>query len=85
MLMNLNKENEVHKPNYKTGSGRFILLDNCRFNFGLHQLKTIIGEYISTGRLSIYKSIGKVLLNGTWCLLNLHLYCCSNDWNGLIV
>jgi NADH:ubiquinone oxidoreductase subunit 6 (subunit J) len=36
MLMNLNKENEVHKPRI-TRLGRSFLLDNCRFNFGLHQ------------------------------------------------
>jgi hypothetical protein len=48
--------------NYKTGSGRFLLLDNCRFNFGLHQLKTIIGEYIVLDYQSI-KVLGKVLLN----------------------
>jgi hypothetical protein len=37
MLMNLNKENEVHKPLQDWES---CLLDNCCFNFGLHQLKT---------------------------------------------
>jgi hypothetical protein len=41
MLMNLNKENEVHKPRItRLGALLFLLLDNCRFDFGFHQLKT---------------------------------------------
>jgi hypothetical protein len=46
MLMNLNKENEFTNPELQDWERSFLLLDNCRFNFGLHQLKPIIGEYI---------------------------------------
>jgi NADH-quinone oxidoreductase subunit J len=60
MLMNLNKENEVHKPRITRLERLFLfLLDLCRFDFGFHQLKNIIGEYISTGE--DYQSI-KVLV-----------------------
>jgi hypothetical protein len=51
-------------PELQDWERSFLLLDNCRFNFGLHQLKTYhwrIHKYWR--RLSIYKSIGKVLLN----------------------
>jgi NADH-quinone oxidoreductase subunit J len=65
MLMNLNKENEVHKPRITRLGAVVSLLDNCRFNFGLHQLKTYHWRIHKYWRgLSIYiKVLGKVLLN----------------------
>jgi NADH-quinone oxidoreductase subunit J len=55
MLMNLNKENEVHKPRITRLGAVVSLLDNCCFNF--HQLKPIIGEYISREDYQSNKSI----------------------------
>jgi hypothetical protein len=44
--------------------GRFLLLDNCRFNFGLHQLKTYHWRIHKYWRdYQSIKVLGKVLLN----------------------
>jgi NADH:ubiquinone oxidoreductase subunit 6 (subunit J) len=43
------------------------LLDNCRFIFGLHQLKTYHWRIHSTGEdYQSIKVLGKVLLNDIW-------------------
>jgi NADH-quinone oxidoreductase subunit J len=51
MLMNLNKENEVHKPRI-TRLGAVVLLDNVLILVFINS-KPIIGEYISTGIINL--------------------------------
>jgi hypothetical protein len=60
MLMNLNKENEVHNPHYKIREQLFFLLDKC-IDFGfVNSTQPIIGEYISTGEITqSIKVLGK--------------------------
>jgi NADH-quinone oxidoreductase subunit J len=65
MLMNLNKENEVHKPRI-TRLGAvviFILMSIVLVTIFIHS-KTIMGEYDSTGEdYQSIKVLGKGLLN----------------------
>jgi NADH-quinone oxidoreductase subunit J len=57
MLMNLNKENEVHKPRI-TRLGAVVLLDNVLILVFINS-KPIIGEYISTEDYQSIKVLGK--------------------------
>lgn len=65
MLMNLNKENEVHKPRV-TRLGAivlFILMCVVLITIFIHS-KPIVGEYITTGEdYQSIKVLGKVLLD----------------------
>lgn len=65
MLMNLNKEDEVHKPRFTRLGAKVSFLLVCLILIAIFvNSKPIVGEYIATGE--DYQSInvlGKVLLN----------------------
>jgi NADH-quinone oxidoreductase subunit J len=65
MLMNLNKENEVHKPRItRLGAVVSFCLITVVLILVFINSKPIIGEYISTGEdYQSIKVLGKVLLN----------------------
>ncbi|PKH66923.1 NADH-quinone oxidoreductase subunit J [Flavobacterium sp. ALD4] len=65
MLMNLNKENEVHKPRItRLGAVVSFCLISVVLILVFINSKPIIGEYISTGEdYQSIKVLGKVLLN----------------------
>jgi NADH-quinone oxidoreductase subunit J len=65
MLMNLNKENEVHKPRItRLGAIVSFCLISVVLILVFVNSKPIIGEYISTGEdYQSIKVLGKVLLN----------------------
>jgi NADH-quinone oxidoreductase subunit J len=64
MLMNLNKENEVHKPRItRLGAVVSFCLITVVLILVFINSKPIIGEYISTEDYQSIKVLGKVLLN----------------------
>jgi NADH-quinone oxidoreductase subunit J len=65
MLMNLNKENEVHKPRVTRLGAIFLFILMCviLITIFIHS-KPIVGEYDTTGEdYQSIKVLGKVLLN----------------------
>lgn len=65
MLMNLNKENEVHKPRVTRWAAVILFCLICLVLIAIFvNSKPIVGEYISTGEdYQSIKVLGKVLLN----------------------
>ena len=65
MLMNLNKENEVHKPRVTRLGAIFLFCTMCVVLIAMFiNSKPIVGEYTTTGEdYQSIKVLGKVLLN----------------------
>jgi len=65
MLMNLNKEDEVHKPRMTRYAAIIIFIMLCGvLVYVFTDTKPIVGEYDSTGEdFQSIKILGKVLLN----------------------
>lgn len=65
MLMNLNKEDEVHKPRVTRWAAVILFCLMCLVLIGIFvNSKPIVGEYTSTGEdYQSIKVLGKVLLN----------------------
>lgn len=65
MLMNLNKEDEVHKPRVTRWAAVILFCLMCLVLLAIFvNSKPIVGEYISTGEdYQSIKVLGKVLLN----------------------
>jgi NADH-quinone oxidoreductase subunit J len=65
MLMNLNKEDEVHKPRVTRWAAVILFCLMCLVLIAIFvNSKPIVGEYISTGEdYQSIKVLGKVLLN----------------------
>lgn len=65
MLMNLNKENEVHKPRITRLGAIVVFCSMCLIMIAIFiNSKPIVGEYVVTGEdYQSIKVLGKVLLN----------------------
>jgi NADH-quinone oxidoreductase subunit J len=75
MLMNLNKE-WVHKPKLRLGA-IVLFLYHCFILFSSSTQNLSLRDTLVLENYQSIKVLGKVLLNGTWFLFVLHLYCFS--------